>query len=76
MNHTTEITADNVCDFLKRFATGISVEYLKPISKRHRGGDNFTFYHRDGAILKVARNAYRTRLLKEVKLNVSLINIR
>ncbi|RKU35205.1 hypothetical protein C6496_18120 [Candidatus Poribacteria bacterium] len=68
MNHTTKITADNVCDFLKRFAPGISVEYLKPIANRHRGGDSFTFYYRDDAILKVARNAYRARLLKEVKL--------
>ena len=68
MNQTTEITADNVCDFLKRFATDISVEYLKPISNRHRGGDNFTFYYRDDAVLKIARNAYRARLLKEVKL--------
>ena len=68
MNHTTEITAENVCDFLKKFATDISIEDLKPISKRHRGGDNFTFYYRDDAILKVARNAYRALLLKEVKL--------
>jgi aminoglycoside phosphotransferase (APT) family kinase protein len=68
MNQTTEIKAENVCDFLKRFATDISVEDLKPISNHHRGGDNFTFYYRDDAILKVARNAYRARLLKEVKL--------
>ena len=68
MNQTTEITADNVCDFLKKFATDISIEDLKPISKRHRGGDNFTFYYRDDAILKIARKTYRTRLLKEVKL--------
>ena len=68
MNQTTEITAENVCDFLKKFATDISIEDLKPISKRHSGGDNFTFYYRDGAILKIARNAYRARLLKEVKL--------
>ena len=68
MNQTTEIKAENVCDFLKRFATGISIENLKPISNRHRGGDSFTFYYRDDAILKVARNAYRSRLLKEVKL--------
>ncbi|MCE2412393.1 aminoglycoside phosphotransferase family protein [Candidatus Poribacteria bacterium] len=68
MNPTTEITAENVCDFLKRFATDILIEDIKPISKRHRGGDNFTFYYRDNAILKIARNAYRTRLLKEVKL--------
>ena len=72
MNQTTEITADNVCDFLKTFATDISIEELKPISKRHRGGDNFTFYYRDDAILKVARNAYRARLLKEVKLTECL----
>jgi aminoglycoside phosphotransferase (APT) family kinase protein len=68
MDQTTEIKAENVCDFLKRFATDISVEDLKPISNHHRGGDNFTFYYRDDAILKVARNAYRARLLKEVKL--------
>ena len=68
MNQTTEVTGENVCDFLKKFATDISIEDLKPISKRHRGGDNFTFYYRDDAILKVARNAYRARLLKEVKL--------
>jgi len=68
MNQTTEITAENVCDFLKKFATDISIEDLKPISNRHRGGDNFTFYYRDDAILKVARNAYRALLLKEVKL--------
>ena len=68
MNQTTEITAENVCDLLKKFATNISIEDLKPISKRHRGGDNFTFYYREDAILKVARNAYRARLLKEVKL--------
>lgn len=68
MNHTTKITAENVCDFLKKFATDISVEYLKPISNRHRGGDSLTFYYGDDAILKIARNAYRTRLLKEAKL--------
>ena len=68
MNHTTEIKAENVYDFLKRFAAGISIEDLKPISKRHRGGDNFTFYYGDDAILKIARNAYRDRLPKEVKL--------
>ena len=68
MDQTTEITAKNVRDFLKKFATNISIEDLKPISKRHRGGDNFTFYYRDDAILKVARNAYRARLVKEVKL--------
>ncbi|MYB01293.1 aminoglycoside phosphotransferase family protein [Candidatus Poribacteria bacterium] len=72
MNQTTEITAENVCDFLKTFATDISIENLKPVSKRHRGGDNFTFYYRDDAILKVARNAYRARLLKEVKLTECL----
>lgn len=68
MNQTTEITAENVCDFLKKFATDISFEDLKPVSDRHRGGDNFTFYYRDDAILKIARNAYRARLLKEAKL--------
>lgn len=68
MNQTTEITAENVCDVLKKFATDISIEDLKPISKRHRGGDNFTFYYRDDAILKVARNAYRALLLKEFKI--------
>ena len=68
MDQTTEITAENLCDFLKKFATDISVEYLKPISNRHRGGDSFTFYYRDDAILKIARNAYRARLLKEAKL--------
>ena len=72
MNHTTEITADNVCDFLKRFATDISIEDLKPISNRHLGGDNFTFYYRDDAILKVARNAYRALLLKEFKITECL----
>ena len=40
MNQTTEITAENVCDFLKKFATDISIEDLKPISKRHGGGDS------------------------------------
>ena len=68
MDQTTKITAENVCDFLKKFATDISVEYLKPISNHHRGGDSFTFYYRDDAILKIARNAYRARLLKEAKL--------
>jgi len=68
MNQTTEITAENVCDFLKKFAVDISIEDLKPVSDRHRGGDNFTFYYGDDAILKVARNTYRARLLKEVKL--------
>ena len=68
MNQTTEIKAENVCDFLKKFATDISIEYLKPISNRHHGGDSFTFYYRDDAIFKIARNAYRARLLKEAKL--------
>ncbi len=68
MDQTTEITAENVCDFLKKFAADISIENLKPISNRHRGGDNFTFYYRDNAILKVARNAYRPLLLKEFKI--------
>ncbi len=68
MNQTTEIKAENVCDFLKKFAADISIEYLKPISNRHRGGDSFTFYYRDDAVLKIARNAYRARLLKEAKL--------
>ena len=68
MNHTTKITAENVCDFLKKFAADISIEKLKPISNRHRGGDSLTFYYRDDAILKIARNAYRARLLKEAKL--------
>lgn len=57
-----------MCDFLKKFAVDISIEDLKPISKRHRGGDNFTFYYRDDAILKVARNTYRALLLKEFKI--------
>ena len=68
MDQTTEIKAENVRDFLKKFATDISIENLKPISNRHRGGDSLTFYYRDDAILKIARNAYRTRLLKEAKL--------
>ena len=68
MDQTTEIKAENVRDFLKKFAADISIENLKPISKRHRGGDNFTFYYRDNAILKVARNAYRPLLLKEFKI--------
>ncbi|MYC78409.1 phosphotransferase [Candidatus Poribacteria bacterium] len=72
MNHTTEITAENVCDFLKRFATDISLADLKPVSDRHRGGDNFTFYYRDDAILKIARNAYRALLLKEFKITECL----
>ena len=68
MNQKTEIKTENVCDFLKKFAPGISVEHLKPISNRHRGGDSVTFYYHDDAILKIARNAYRARLLKEAKL--------
>ena len=68
MNHTTEIKSENVCDFLKKFAVDISIENLKPISNRHRGGDSLTFYYGDDAILKIARNAYRARLLKEAKL--------
>ena len=68
MNQTTKITVENALEFLKKFATDISIEDLKPISNRHRGGDNFTFYYRDDAILKIARNAYRARLLKEAKL--------
>ena len=68
MNQTTEVKAENVCDFLKKFAANISIENLKPISNRHRGGDSFTFYYRDDAVLKIARNAYRARLLKEAKL--------
>ena len=68
MDQTTEITAENVRDFLKKFAADISIEDIKPISNRHRGGDNFTFYYRDDAILKVARNAYRPLLLKEFKI--------
>ena len=72
MNQTTEIKAENVCDFLKKFATDISIEDLKPVSDRHRGGDNLTFYYRDEAILKIARNAYRARLLREVKITESL----
>ena len=75
MDPTTKITAENVYDFLKKFAIGISVEYLKPISNRHRGGDNFTFYYRDDAILKIARNAYRARLLKEAKLTEYLYTL-
>ena len=68
MNQTTEVKAENVCDFLKKFAANISIENLRPISNRHRGGDSFTFYYRDDAVLKIARNAYRARLLKEAKL--------
>ena len=69
MDKTTEIGAENVYDFLKRFATDISLADLKPVSNRHRGGDSLTFYYRDDSILKVPRrNDYRPRLLKEVKL--------
>ena len=68
MNQTTEIKTENVRDFLKKFAADISIENLKPISNRHRGGDSLTFYYGDDAILKIARNAYRARLLKEAKL--------
>ena len=75
MDQTTEITAGNVYGFLKRFATDISIENLKSISNRHRGGDSFTFYYRDDAILKIARNAYRARLLKEAKLTEYLYTL-
>ncbi len=69
MAETTEIGADNVYDFLKRFATDISLADLKPVSNRHRGGDSLTFYYRNDSILKVPRrNDSRTGLLKEVKL--------
>ncbi len=68
MNQTTEIKAENVRDFLKKFAADISIENLKSISNRHSGGDSLTFYYRDDAILKVARNAYRPLLLKEFKI--------
>ena len=69
MVETTEIGAENVYDFLKRFATDISLADLKPVSNRHRGGDSLTFYYRNDSILKVPRrNDYRTGLLKEVKL--------
>ena len=69
MDRTTEIGAENVYDFLKQFATDISPADLKPVSNRHRGGDNLTFYYRDDSVLKVPRrNDYRPRLLKEVKL--------
>ena len=69
MAETTEIRAENVYDFLKRFATDISLADLKPVSNRHRGGDSLTFYYRNDSILKVPRrNEYRTGLLKEVKL--------
>ena len=68
MDKTTEIKAENVRDFLKKFAPDISIENLKPISNRHRGGDSLTFYYGNDAVLKIARNAYRARLLKEAKL--------
>ena len=69
MDETTEIRADNVYDFLKRFAVDISLAALKPVSNRHRGGDSLTFYYRNDSILKVPRrNDSRTGLLKEVKL--------
>ena len=72
MDQTTEIKAENVYDFLKRFATDISLEDLKPVSHHHRGGDSLTFYYRDDSILKIPRNAYRTGLLKEAKLTAYL----
>ena len=69
MDETTEIGAENVYDFLKRFATDISLTDLKPVSNRHRGGDSLTFYCCNDSILKVPRrDDYRTGLLKEVKL--------
>ena len=69
MDETTEIGAENVYDFLKQFATDISLADLKPVSNRHRGGDSLTFYYRDDSILKVPRlNDYRPGFLKEVKL--------
>ena len=69
MAETTEIGAENVYDFLKRFATDISLADLKPVSNRHQGGDSLTFYYRNDSILKVPRRKdYRTGLLKEVKL--------
>ena len=69
MDETTEIGAENVYDFLKQFATDISLADLKPVSHRHRGGDSLTFYYRDDSILKVPRlNDYRPGLLKEIKL--------
>ena len=69
MDETTEIGAENVYDFLKGFATDISLADLKPVSNRHRGGDSLTFYYRNDSILKVPRrNDSRTGLLKEVKL--------
>ena len=69
MDETTEIGAENVYDFLKQFATDISLADLKPVSNRHRGGDSLAFYYRDDSILKVPRlNDYRPGLLKEIKL--------
>lgn len=69
MAETTEIGTENVYDFLKKFATDISLADLKPVSNRHRGGDSLTFYYRNDNILKVPRrNDSRTGLLKEVKL--------
>ena len=69
MDETTEIGTENVYDFLKKFATDISLADLKPVSNRHRGGDSLTFYYRNDSILKVPRrNDSRTGLLKEVKL--------
>ena len=69
MDETTEIGADNVYDFLKRFAPDISLADLKPVSNRHQGGDSLTFYYRNDSLLKVPRrNDSRTGLLKEVKL--------
>ena len=69
MVETTEIRTENVYDFLKKFATDISLTDLKPVSNRHRGGDSLTFYYRNDSILKVPRrNDSRTGLLKEVKI--------
>jgi aminoglycoside phosphotransferase (APT) family kinase protein len=69
MVDTTEIRAENVYDFLKRFATDISLADLKPVSNRYQGGDSLTFYYRNDSILKVPRrNDSRTGLLKEAKL--------
>lgn len=69
MAETTEIRAENVHDFLEKFAADISLTDLKPVSSRHRGGDSLTFYYRNDSILKVPRrNDSRTGLLKEVKI--------
>ena len=69
MDKTTEVEQGNVYDFLKKFATDISLADLKPVSNRHRGGDSLTFYYRNDSILKVPRrNDSRIGLLKEVKL--------